>query len=60
MQKERRLNRKREKRITEKVFIKNPFEFAKIIFLESNRGTLKCIKESLKTILKKLTVTQDK
>lgn len=48
------------KKITEKVFIKNPFEFAKIIFLESNRGTLKCIKESLKTILKELTVTQDK
>ena len=52
MRKDGKLKRRREKDISRKSFIRDPYKFAKGIFTESTSGTLRCTKAELESHLK--------
>ncbi|KAL9976249.1 hypothetical protein ACROYT_G013521 [Oculina patagonica] len=52
MRRERRLSRRKEKKKVRQQFVKNPYKFAKGLFVESKSGKLECAKEELENHLK--------
>ena len=52
MRSERRMQRKKERHRCRRNFVKNPYKFAKGIFIESKSGNLECTKEELENHLR--------